>query len=171
MITKEKLHLSHINVVIFRCISIITDVNQYWLFFFSFSDLGHCCWSGGPVGEGSPSAMGPEDNTQVPRSQRPRLHPVMAGRTRLQCHHPQKQVIKSHQNWVLSAKSLFLPSCEGVSLSAAALWWQQMTTETGGWEVTDSAAKSVSLSATVVACHNNTKFGRSHNFQLITAAH
>ena len=35
----------------------------------------------------------------------------------------------------------------------------------------ESAAKSVSLSATVVGCHNNTKFGRSHNFQLITAAH
>ena len=77
----------------------------------------------------------------------------------------------SDPGWIPSTKSLFLPSCEGVSLSAAALWWQQMTTETGGWEVTDSAAKSVSLSATVVACHNNTKFGRSHNFQLITAAH
>ena len=118
--------------------------------------------------------MGPEDNPQVPRSQRPGLHPVMAGRTRLQCHHPQKQVIKSLliPAGFLPLKAFFCPPhVREFRYQQAALWCQQMTTETGGWEVTDSAAKSVSLSATVVACHNNTKFGRSHNFQLITAAH
>ena len=59
---------------------------------FSFADLGHCCRPGGPVCEGGAAALGPEDDPQVPRSQRAGLHPVMAGWARLQCHHPQKQV-------------------------------------------------------------------------------
>ena len=149
MITKEKLHLYNINVVIFRRITIITNVNQYWLFFFSFSDLGHCCWSGGPVGEGSPSAMGPEDNTQVPRSQRPRLHPVMAGRTRLQCHHPQKQVIKSYPNRVLSTKSLFLPSCEGVSLSDGRIVVAAANDHRNWWLGSDRLSGQICL----IICH------------------
>ena len=78
---------------------------------FSFADLGHCCRPGGPVCEGGAAALGPEDDPQVPRSQRAGLHPVMAGWARLQCHHPQKQV------------NLFLKKAkccdEGVLLSAS----------------------------------------------------
>ena len=127
---------------------------------FSFADLGHCCRPGGPVCEGGAAALGPEDDPQVPRSQRAGLHPVMAGWARLQCHHPQKQV------------NLFFCKSKMLQRGSFVIGKPQITTETPVKEVTDSAAtKSFSLSATAaVERHNNTKIGQSHNFQLITAA-
>ena len=64
---------------------------NYWLFFF-ISDLWHCCWPGGPVSQGGPAEVGPEDDPQVPRGPGPGLHAVMERWTGFQCHHSQKQV-------------------------------------------------------------------------------
>ena len=116
----------------------------------SFADLGHCCRPGGPVCEGGAAALGPEDDPQVPRSQRAGLHPVMAGWARLQCHHPQKQV------------NLFFCKSKMLRRGSFVIGKPQITAETPVKEVTDSAAtKSFSLSAAAaIERHNNTKIDR-----------
>ena len=75
-------------------------------FLFVFSDLRYCCWTGGCFGKGGLAPVGPEDDDEVPRRQRPGLHLLVEGWNGFQRHHSQKQVrenddvIFEHLNFV-----------------------------------------------------------------------
>ena len=59
----------------------------------SLLDFWHCRWSGGRFREGGASPVGAEDHAPLPQRQRAGLHAVVEGWTRIQRHHPQKQVL------------------------------------------------------------------------------
>ena len=57
------------------------------IWFIFVSDLRYCCRTGGCIGQGSPSSLGPQDHRPLPRSQSLGLYQLVARRSGLQCHH------------------------------------------------------------------------------------
>ena len=131
MITKEKLHLSNINVVIFCCISILQPVLIVFLFFFRSRTLllvRRTCRRRKPFCDGprrQPTST-PESTSKTSPSHGGTDSPSMPSST-------ETGDKISYPTWVPSTESLFLPTpCEGVSLSAGRIvvsandhrnWW------------------------------------------------